>query len=85
MITFYIDGAALDARDDGAPWTGQGADGYGSRIRTSYTVACPDGRTRRVYVCQHGASGAYYVNVKGQRVGLATSYAPVRPSAHGAA
>jgi len=85
MHTFYLDGAALVARDDGAPWRGQGADGYGSRIRTGYTVACPDGRTRRVYVCQWGATGSYYVNVKGQRVVLATSYAPVHPSPHGAA
>jgi len=85
MITFYMHDAALDAHDDGAPWRGQGADGYGSRIRTSYVVTCPDGRTRRVYVCQYGATGAYYVNVRGARVGLATSYAPVRPSAHGAA
>lgn len=68
--TFSIDGSALDMRDDGAPWRGQGANGYGSRIRTSYTVRW-HGYWRRVYVCQYGATGAYYVNVKGDRIGLA--------------
>lgn len=84
-VWFYLNGVALDVREDGSRWTGMRRNGCGSRVRTGYTVACPDGRVRRVYVCQWGATGAYYVNVKGERVGLATSYTPVRPSAHGAA
>ena len=70
MYVFSIGVDPLPMRDDLSPWRGQRADGYGSRIRTSYTVEWA-GRWRRVYVCQYGATGAYYVNVKGQRIGLA--------------
>jgi hypothetical protein len=70
MHVFSIGVDALDMRDDGAPWRGQGVYGYGSRIRTSYTVNAL-GRWRRVYVCQWGATGAYYINAKGDRIGLA--------------
>lgn len=50
-------------------WSGQGRDGYGRKIRTHY-VAHVHGRARRVYLCQYGATGAYYVNVKGAHVYL---------------
>jgi hypothetical protein len=77
-VWFYSSGSPLDVRDDGARWTGVNGYGYGSRIRTSYTVRW-NGRWRRVYVCQWGATGAYYINVKGDRVTLST--VPARVSA----
>lgn len=48
-------------------WSGQDRDGYGRKIRTHY-MATVQGRARRVYLCQYGMTGAYYVNVKGAHV-----------------
>jgi len=67
-MRFNLDnGQEVTTTDDGARWSGMNAQGYGRRIRTSYT-ATVEGRARRVYLCQYGMTGSYYVNVKGTHV-----------------
>ena len=69
-MRFNLDnGTEVATTDDGTQWSGLDAQGYGRRIRTSYT-ATVEGRARRVYLCQYGFSGSYYVNVKGAHVYL---------------
>ena len=68
-MRFNLDnGTEVATTDDGTTrWPGQNAQGYGRRIRTSYT-ALVGGRARRVYLCIFGMTGSYYVKVKGVTV-----------------
>jgi hypothetical protein len=67
-MRFTLDnGTEVATTDDGTQWSGLDAQGYGRKIRTSYT-ATVEGRARRVYLCQYGFSGSYYVKVKGVTV-----------------
>ncbi len=67
-MRFQLDnGTPLTTTDDSTQWSGMNAQGYGRRIRTSYTVVVED-RARRVYLARFGATGSYYVKVKGTNV-----------------
>jgi hypothetical protein len=68
-MQFTLDnGTPITTTDDGTTrWPGQNAQGYGRKIRTAYT-ATVEGRARRVYLCIFGATGSYYVKVKGTTV-----------------
>ena len=67
-MRFNLDnGTEVATMNDGTTWSGINAQGYGRKIRTSYT-ATVEGRARRVYLCQYGFSGSYYVKVQGVTV-----------------
>lgn len=67
-MEFKLDnGTPLTTTNDGTRWSGMNAQGYGRRIRTSYSVTL-EGRARRVYLAQFGITGSYYVKVRGVNV-----------------